>query len=104
MSYNSLTGSIPTCMADMIFIKEIHFTCNSINGTIPTGFNDLQYLIELRVECNSNLNCESGLATRSDFIFLCGDIDCSETCLPSATCPLTIEVPDCGTYILLEEA
>ena len=96
---NSLDGAIPTCVGNMTELMEIHLTCNELEGTIPTGFNTLPHLTEVRFNCNDNLDCTSELATRPNFIFVCGDVDCENcTHINPSQCPHSVDVPGCGTY------
>ncbi|CAL5995228.1 Cyst_wall protein [Hexamita inflata] len=96
---NTLSGQIPTCVGNMTYLREMHLKCNSLNGTIPTGFDTLVYLTELRVNCNVNLNCSSALSTKSNFIFICGDIDCQDCIISGNSCPLYIDIPNCPRYV-----
>ena len=101
MDHNSLTGSLPSCMNYMTFIREVHFTCNLLSGTIPDEINGLTYINQLKVNCNTNIGCYSILSKRSNFILTCGDVSCSNcpTYTPNiCTGPPKIEIPGCGTY------
>ncbi|KAH0572979.1 Cyst wall protein [Spironucleus salmonicida] len=99
MNNNDITGAIPTCMGNLLFLKEVHFTCNQLSGTIPTGFVALKFLVEMHVDCNADLSCESGLATRPNFIFKCGLENCDDCVIPDTNCPPSVIVPDCGVYV-----
>ncbi|KAH0572864.1 Cyst wall protein [Spironucleus salmonicida] len=99
MSDNDITGTIPTCMGNLLFLKELHLACNQLTGTIPTGFVALKFLIEVHVQCNADLSCESGLATRPNFIFKCGLENCDDCVIPDTNCPPSVIVPDCGVYV-----
>ena len=99
MDNNLITGQIPTCVGDMTYLREMHLNCNELEGTVPAGFESLQYLTELRLNCNTNLDCTSGLSTRTNFIYLCGDFQCGSCLITPANCPTTITIQNCGTYI-----
>eukprot|EP00703_Trepomonas_sp_PC1_P000501 JAP96105.1 Cyst wall protein [Trepomonas sp. PC1] len=99
MENNMLTGAIPTCVAGMTYLREMHLYCNQLTGTIPTGFEQLNYLVELRVNCNDGLDCTSALSSKTNFIFLCGDFQCANCLITPASCPTTINVPNCGVYV-----
>eukprot|EP00768_Dysnectes_brevis_P001797 gnl/Dysnectes_brevis/1510_a1711_2081.p1 GENE.gnl/Dysnectes_brevis/1510_a1711_2081~~gnl/Dysnectes_brevis/1510_a1711_2081.p1 ORF type:complete len:243 (+),score=112.70 gnl/Dysnectes_brevis/1510_a1711_2081:757-1485(+) len=98
MDDNALTGPIPTCVSDMTYLREFHARCNQLTGSVPLEFLDLMFLEELRVNCNDDLTCPPEFDDAS-FIFVCGDIDCDQCPLDPISCPETIEIPDCGTYI-----
>jgi Leucine-rich repeat (LRR) protein len=97
-----LSGSIPSCIGNLTFLHELHASCDSLNGTIPTGFNTLAFLTELRLQCNANLDCTSALATKPNFVFLCGTTNFNCAACPAITpvlCPVNITVPNCGIYV-----
>ena len=98
MDFNTLSGEIPSCVGNLTFLREAHLKCNSLTGAVPAGFEGLQFLVELRVNCNSGLDCASGLASRSNFIFLCGDVGCEDCAITPSTCPAFVDVQDCGRY------
>ncbi|NBK25942.1 MAG: hypothetical protein EOM68_28495 [Spirochaetia bacterium] len=101
LDHNAISGPIPTCVGSMTFLREVHLDCNQLTGTVPTGFNTLQYLTELRLQCNPNLDCTSELSTRTNFVYVCANADCSGCVIAPTNCPLFVDIPNCGRYVPL---
>ncbi|CAL5996595.1 Cyst_wall protein [Hexamita inflata] len=105
-SNNSLTGLIPTCVGNMTFLNEVNLTCNKLRGVIPKQFDTLPQIQQLTVNCNNNIECYITL-TRTNFLFICGNIQCLDCPVyDQIMCgsPEFIDLPNCGRYyILLEE-
>eukprot|EP00768_Dysnectes_brevis_P007218 gnl/Dysnectes_brevis/6012_a9016_466.p1 GENE.gnl/Dysnectes_brevis/6012_a9016_466~~gnl/Dysnectes_brevis/6012_a9016_466.p1 ORF type:complete len:126 (+),score=59.11 gnl/Dysnectes_brevis/6012_a9016_466:3-380(+) len=95
---NAITGPIPTCIDNMTYLREFHARCNLLTGPVPTSFLELDFLRVLDVSCNSLLCTD--LPGRT-FLYECGDINCDQCPVepPPVSCPESVEVPECGTYI-----
>eukprot|EP00703_Trepomonas_sp_PC1_P005537 JAP91069.1 Cyst wall protein [Trepomonas sp. PC1] len=98
LDHNAFSGAIPECVGNMTFLREVHLDCNQLSGTVPVGFNTLQYLTELRLQCNPELDCTSELSTRTNFVYVCADADCSGCVIAPTSCPLFVDIPNCGRY------
>jgi len=87
LSDNFLTGELPTCLNNLTFLREIHVSCNNLDGSIPESYNDFADIVEFHAQCNPDLSCVSDFQTKTlnsinqSFIFLCGNLSCSDTCL-----------------------
>ncbi|KAH0577762.1 Cyst wall protein [Spironucleus salmonicida] len=83
---NALTGQISKSIIKMRTLRQIDVHCNDLSGKIPDELEQLPGLKEANFNCNVGIDCETGLAVRVNFYFLCQQDMCY--------CESNVPIPD----------